>query len=545
MASEKRWSRRDLLRAGVAAGSAAAGLTSGARLIGAAPSGDDSSAKSQTFLFLDWFHVKKGELQVVLDPARISADGQEKLAMYDRDFKKKFLRGSHGFRQTDVPSGVRITPEVAERSQPWLVADQPWETKVSSPTVIHDEGRFRCWYGARLKGGLEKSAVEGGQVMELGGSALAYAESDDGITWRKPVVGTIPFAGSKEHNLVSGFGNGGAVFRDDHGPAAERYKYFEFAEMSEADRAADAGNKARYALFGITSPDGYRWTKNPKPLVKYFSDTVNVAGWDAALGRYVGYFRHHFSSRTISRAETDDFWNWPDPQPFWYAGPLDAPADDFYTNCCTSYPGDPQLRLLFPAIYHRDDDSVDVRLAVSRDGRVFQWVSYDPVVTLGTAGAWDGGSIYTQPNLVQLPDGRLALPFDAYNGTHNEAWFEIFYGDHGHTVAVGWALWKDGRLAGIEAVDRGEFTTTTARFQGNRIELNARTTRGGSVEVELAERGEALPGFTFAECVPFAGDELWTPLKWQGRDDLSSLSGKSIDLRIRLRSAKLFAVRFA
>ena len=106
-------------------------------------------------------------------------------------------------------------------------------------------------------------------------------------------------------------------------------------------------------------------------------------------------------------------------------------------------------------------------------------------------------------------------------------------------------LWKDGRLAGIEATDRGEFTTTTAQFQGSRIELKARTMRGGSVEVELAERGEPLPGFTFAECVPFAGDELWTPLKWQGRDDLSSLSGKSIDLRIRLRSAKVFAVRFA
>ena len=119
------------------------------------------------------------------------------------------------------------------------------------------------------------------------------------------------------------------MFRDDHGPAEERYKYFEFAELSEADRAADSGNKARYALFGITSPDGYRWTKNPKPLVKYFSDTVNVAAWDAALGKYVGYFRHHFSSRTISRSETDDFWNWPDPQPFWYAGPLDCAGRRF------------------------------------------------------------------------------------------------------------------------------------------------------------------------------------------------------------------------
>lgn len=52
-------------------------------------------------------------------------------------------------------------------------------------------------------------------------------------------------------------------------------------------------------------------------------------------------------------------------------GPLDEPVDDYYTSGYTTYPGDPSLRLLFPAIYHRGTDNVDVRLAVSRDGRVY------------------------------------------------------------------------------------------------------------------------------------------------------------------------------
>ena len=53
-----------------------------------------------------------------------------------------------------------------------------------------------------------------------------------------------------------------------------------------------------------------------------------------------------------------------------YPGPMDSPADDYYTNCYTTYPGESSLRLIFPAIYHHDNDSVDIRLGVSRDGGV-------------------------------------------------------------------------------------------------------------------------------------------------------------------------------
>jgi len=258
----------------------------------------------------------------------------------------------------------------------------------------------------------------------------------------------------------------------------------------------------------------------------------------------VGFFRHHLSGRTISRAETPDFWEWPDPQPLLYAGPLDSPADDYYTNAYTSYPGDPSLRLLFPAIYHRDDDSVDIRLAVSRDGRAFQWVSYEPIVTLGRAGEWDGGSIYACPNLVQLPDGRLALPYHAYSTTHNEVFFEKFYRDYPGQTGAAWALWKEGRLAGIEAEHSGQFTANAARFDGERIQINARTNRGGAVEVELRERGRALDGFSFDDCEPFSGDATWAACRWGGREDLGRLRGKRLELAFRLRSAKIFACRF-
>lgn len=534
------WTRREMLRAGL----------TGAMLpwLPAMAGGAEASAKPPErtlFLFCDWFHVKKGDLQVALDPARISAEGRKQIEMFARDFNKKFDESGHGFRPIDVPTGVRIVQEVAERSKPWLVADKSWEAGTTTPTVLFDEGRYRCWYSARLKDERQETTVDDGRVMELNGSALAYAESDDGWNWTKPELNVLSFGGSRANNLVSPYNNGGSVFRDDHGSAAERYKGFHFDALPKDEVAANASSHAKYGLYGSTSPDGYRWTLNPKPLIRYFADTMNIAGWDPLLEKYVGYFRHHLAGRAISRAETADFFDWPAPQPLLHSAPLDAPADDYYTNCYTTHPGDPSLRLLFPAIYHRDDDTVDVRLAISRDGRVFSWVSYEPIIRLGTAGEWDGGSLYAQPNLVQLPDGRLALPYDAYNTTHNEIFYDMLYKDFEAKTGIAWALWQDARLAGIHAKHMGQFTMNAAIFDGETIEVNARTTQGGCVDVELHEKGQPVPGFTFADSVPINGDALWTACRWKGGADLSALRGKYVEIAFRLRSATVFACRFA
>ncbi|MFO1023022.1 MAG: hypothetical protein U0903_20350, partial [Planctomycetales bacterium] len=379
--------------------------------------------------------------------------------------------------------------------------------------------------------------------MEVTGSALAYAESEDGLNWKKPALNVLSFKGSKGNNLVSPFNNGGGVFLDEHGTAEERYKGFQFDKLPPDQLGK--GNFGKYGLYGVTSPDGYHWKKSDKPLIRYFCDTQNIAAWDPVMQKYVGYYRHHLSGRTISRAETEDFWNWPEPQPLLYAGPLDSPADDYYTNCYTTYPGQPALRLLFPAIYHRANDSVDVRLGVSRDGRSYQWVSYAPIIKLGGAKDSNAGSIYAQPNLVKLPDGRLALPYDASNITHNEVWFENFYGSYPHTDHISWALWKEDRLAGIVAEEQGQFTTTSlSSFQGKQLQINARTSRSGSVEVEVRERGKPVPGFSFAESIPFSGDEIWADCRWKGKETLKELRGKSLQLCIRLRSAKIFACRW-
>ncbi len=108
-------------------------------------------------------------------------------------------------------------------------------------------------------------------------------------------------------------------------------------------------------IAGAVSPDGLGWTPLPDPLMVHFSDTVTTAYWDAALGRYVGYFRTWlYSRRCVGRAETADFSYWPATPATILQAPLDChPADDVYTNARTIYPGSDSTHLMFPAIYHR------------------------------------------------------------------------------------------------------------------------------------------------------------------------------------------------
>src|SRR6478752_6648796 len=140
------FTRRDFLGAGLLA--AALPCVPAASLF-AKPQSKAGNADQKLFLFLDWYHVQKGELKVTLDPQRISAEGKKRLETFDHDFGKKFEQSSHGFK-SDTPFGIRITQETAEHSKPWLIPDAPWEKSISSPTVLFDNGKYRCWYIARL-----------------------------------------------------------------------------------------------------------------------------------------------------------------------------------------------------------------------------------------------------------------------------------------------------------------------------------------------------------------------------------------------------------
>ena len=84
-------------------------------------------------------------------------------------------------------------------------------------TVLHDTAydgaKFRLWYYACHRGAnpdwpprkaqqVAKKPAGIDQDLEVVPGPLCYAESDDGIAWRKPSLGQVLFKGSRENNAL-------------------------------------------------------------------------------------------------------------------------------------------------------------------------------------------------------------------------------------------------------------------------------------------------------------------------------------------------------
>ena len=67
----------------------------------------------------------------------------------------------------------------------------------------------------------------------------------------------------------------------------------------------------------------------------------------------------------------------------------------------------------------------------------------------------------------------------------------------------------------------------------------------GELRVEvLDERGQALPGYTAAECRPICSDSLRHRVRWKRHSSVELLRGRNVRLRFLLREGDLYSFRF-
>ena len=261
--------------------------------------------------------------------------------------------------QWDSPSGIEIEVQQAEKSDPILEPDRPWEEGgiASVKGITRRNGRYEMYY----------STISGCQCL---------AVSEDGAAWTKPDLGVVEFDGSTRNNIVArGPGLTGYVFEDPSAPPGERFKMttmrggiyepeldadgmpvelgptaFDDFERQEELREGYTGKwgQMKGFLAGAVSPDGLRWTAIDRPLLAEFVDGDNITHYDDATGRYVGYLRFHTAERrTIGRSETADFRRFSPEKVVLQADPQDPPDTSFYGHAYTRYPGRDDLHLMF------------------------------------------------------------------------------------------------------------------------------------------------------------------------------------------------------
>jgi hypothetical protein len=420
--------------------------------------------------------------------------------------------------------------------------DKPWEGHFCGyTTLLQERGIYRMYYrGIPIAG-------QDGNDNEV----TCYAESPDGVNWKRPDLGLYEVRGARNNNVIlanqAPFSHNFSPFIDKRPgvPAAERYKALAGVHKS--------------GLMAFVSADGARWKRlRDEPVLpppKGFSlDSQNISFWSTHENQYVLYYRTwkkigNVNYRWVSRVTSGDFINWSAPVEMSYG---DAPPEHLYTNQTSSYfraphhyigicarfmPGRQVLNEEQAKAIRVDPkyfkDCSDVVLVSSRGGGRYTRTFLEAFVRPGLGMEnWVSRSNYPALNLVQTGPGVMSFYVNRNYGqpTSNLRRYE---------------LRLDGIASARAGYSGGELLTKPFIFDGSRLELNYSTSAPGSIRVELQDAaGRPLPGFTLADAPELVGDEIERVYAWKTGEDVSSLRGKPVRLRFALRDADLFAYRF-
>jgi hypothetical protein len=103
----------------------------------------------------------------------------------------------------------------------------------------------------------------------------------------------------------------------------------------------------------------------------------------------------------------------------------------------------------------------------------------------------------------------------------------------------------DGFASANAGYRGGELLTHPLLFEGRELVLNYATSAVGSVRVELQDvAGQPIAGYTLQDSIEMYGDDLEQAVSWNGDADVSKLAGQPVRLRVALRDADVYALRF-
>ncbi len=538
--------------------------------------GEPVALRGRHIYFTSWKYVRQGQFgwQIQRDPA--AGAGEQNVGAWLKGDGTRPAR----FEMVDMPKGIRLMAQPATKV--------PFKPGQMAATLF-DGGKYKAWYTVPPCSQPEAFSTKD-RILPGHDVHVAYAESDDGVTWTRPTLGLYEYTGNRDNNIVlrtdvDGLArgwHGGCVFIDPTS-TDERYKMLHLGIVSDEEWAAFerkypgevdtmarrpdiGGYRCVFGVFGAVSPDGLHWKALPEPLLIQHADTANSCAYDPERGGYVAYIRGWqvnprvpgqlpensdvwigVGRRSIGRSFSKDFRHFSKPELAVTTGADMCPSHVWYTNGKTTLPDAPDNHVMFPWLWELERDGGAVWLLSSADGWTWSRVPGGPVVAPGHPGEPDGGFVTCSGNLLEYPGGRWGMPYGGnpiphkYPGRDISLRKGLFPGLDG---VSGLATWPKGRLVGLQADAEGEFATVAVVPPGQRIRLNAVVPPTGYLRVAVRAFGAGdVPGRGFAECDAMVGDSLGFPVTWKGEHDLR-LDGKAVILRFQLRQASLFAVEF-
>lgn len=443
-----------------------------------------------------------------------------------------------------------------------LTFDRPWEGNTSGyVTVMRDGDVLKMIYrGHRM-------TWASGRLQMSHSPVVCYAESRDGIHWKKPDLRLFPLLGDMAKRVDDPLANN--IVWPGSSQSGTFVPFLDTRPGCPAEEKFKAvGGNGKIGLYLFKSPDAIHWTMSDRAIFHRGAlDSMNVVFRDELAQQYVIYYRTVENGlRAIATATSPDLVNWATSTALAYPG---SPPQQMYTNQVAPYFRAPHIRLGFPTRYvarkltdqirslppkqlraeltgaysRVGSDLTDGLFMSSRDGiRFHRWdeAFHRPGPQAGPAASrWMYGDNYQSYGLFET---KSEIP-----GAPNELslFFSEGYWREGETLLRRHTIRLDGFVSVQAPYSGGELLTKPLVYSGEELTINCATSAAGSIRIELQdEHGEPIEGFSLADCPEIVGDEVDHVVRWTPAGDLGRFAGQPVRIRFVLRDADLYSFQF-
>jgi hypothetical protein len=405
-----------------------------------------------------------------------------------------------------------------------LTTDKPWEGITCAYFSVIQDGNKVLLYYRGSSGGSDHSDAQ----------VTCVAESTDGIHFTRPNLGLIEAGGTKDNNVIwrGVEAHNFSPFLDANPKTPPEQRYKALGGVKQPGKNWHQGETPG-GLYAFASADGVHWKKirDTPVITKGAFDSQNLAFFDTTRNRYACFSRIFLNKvRAVQSHHSSDFLAWSDGVPHAYAEGV--PWEHFYTSATVPCPTAPHLFLSFPKRFvttrkkvpeHDGPGVSDAVFMSSRDG-----VKWDrPFLE-----AW----VRPGPDLKNWTERNNMTANGIVAG---DAEWSLYISEHyrhaDHRIRR-LSVRKQGFASMHADAKGGEFTTPPIKITGSKLLLNYATSAAGSLQIDVIDAS----GKVLATMEELYGDDFEAPVL-----DLSKLKDQTVQFRVKLKDADLYALRFA
>ncbi len=447
-------------------------------------------------------------------------------------------------------------------SNPLLVPDQPWEDGIGQPSVLYDAeaGLFRMWYTVVDRDAHKHQFKLKDWSFEKHGFPYfpAYAESQDGINWSKPLFDDKPYRHFPKTNVVmSGIQKVQACRVTWNHPSTGQPGRF---MMTYKDNLSEEWG----VLCLAYSDDGVHWRNDPtNPAMTGLRDTWHNMIFDEKRDRWLLFTRpicfagvpdypggpdEHNFKRRVAVAVGDTPQSFGQPRVVMWPDECDQPDFDHMIVVRQGHHFLGFLGQMGPP----PEQAFWQHLAFSEDGLHWQQLpDRPPLIDHGGPHEFDRGSTSSVGGVVTVGD----MSYLYYRGgTRGQG------GGENRQFGIGRVeLERDRFVVQMGQNDGGFLLTREIIVPAGELVVNmtlAGESSGSSnlrppefaAEVLAFQEDGGPPkpvaGFTCAECVTEPRDSIEHVVAWKEKKNLNELIGRPVFVRFFLRNVGLYSIRF-